>query len=398
MPFRPALDGAGVPIAGAQAVLTLTGTTTLAPVYTSSALTTEAANPVVANSSGRFPRVYLDDSVTYRLRIFDADDDIDTATPLEDFDPYEPQEIGAQGSTGATGANATTISGTVNVSTLAAGASATASAAHLGGGVYQLTLGIPQGAAGASGALSNGDYGDIVVSAAGATLTVDAGVITLAKMANLAEDTIIGRQSAGAGVPEALAIGAGAATSILDRAAGDGRYIQRTESLVHSIFIPASAMVAQTTNGAASGTTETTTNDVMFSTLDFDASTIEYAQFQIAMPKSWNEGTVTAQFLWCATNTGDVVWGLQGVAISDDDLLDAAFGTAQTVTDSVTATTDLMTSSATAAVTLGGSPAAEDLVVFRVYRNASSGSDTCAVDAKLVGVRLNFTTNAADDS
>jgi hypothetical protein len=157
-------------------------------------------------------------------------------------------------------------------------------------------------------------------------------------------------------------------------------------------------MKSQTTNGAAVGSTETTTNDVMIETLDFDASTIEYAQFQIALGNSWNEGTVTVQFFWNASNTGDVVWGAQGVCISDDDLLDAAFGTAATVTDSVTAATDLMVSAATAAITLAGTPAAGDLTVFRVYRNASSGSDTCAVDAKLLGVKVNFTTNAADDS
>jgi hypothetical protein len=397
MPFRPALDGNAVPIAGAKAVLTLTGTTTLAPVYTTSALSVEAANPVVANAAGRFGRVYLDDAVTYRLRIFDAGADIANDTPIEDFDPYDPQEVGAQGVQGTAGTNATVLEiGTV--STLAPGASATAAVNDEGSGLYSLDLGIPAGAAGSSGALSNGDYGDITVSGDGATLTVDAAAITLAKMANLAENAVIGRQSAGTGVPEAVAIGASAASDILDRAAGDGRYIQRTESLEHSIFIPASAMVAQTTNGAAAGTAETATNDIMVSTLDFDQSTIEYAQFQIAMPKSWDEGTVTAQFLWSSTATGNVVWGLQGVAISNDDVLDAAFGTAQTVTDGVTATTDLMVSAATSAITIGGSPASEDLVVFRPYRNASSGSDTVAADAKLIGVRLNFTTNAADDS
>jgi hypothetical protein len=93
-----------------------------------------------------------------------------------------------------------------------------------------------------------------------------------------------------------------------------------------------------------------------------------------------------------------VVWGGQGVCISNDDTMDAAFGTGVTVTDSVTATTDLMVTSATAAITLAGTPTAGDLAVFRVYRNASSGSDTCAVDARLLGVKLNFTTNAADDS
>jgi hypothetical protein len=92
------------------------------------------------------------------------------------------------------------------------------------------------------------------------------------------------------------------------------------------------------------------------------------------------------------------VWAIQGVAITDDDVFDAAFGTAQTVTDAVTATTDLMQSAFTSAITIAGSPAEGDLVCFQVYRDATNGSDTVTVDASLIGIRLNFTTNAADDS
>lgn len=168
---------------------------------------------------------------------------------------------------------------------------------------------------------------------------------------------------------------------------------------VQSVPILAAAMTSRTTNGAASGTTETTTNKVMLATLDFDQSTEEYAQFMFPMPKSWNESTVTAQFIWTASSgTGDVIWGIQGVAISNDDALDAAFGTAQEVTDTLLATGDQHTTSFTSAVTIGGTPAEGDLVCFQVYRKAANGSDTLDADAKLIGLRLNITTNAADDS
>lgn len=166
----------------------------------------------------------------------------------------------------------------------------------------------------------------------------------------------------------------------------------------NTIWIPAGAMTSRTTNGAAIGSTESTTNKVMSRTLDFDASTAEYAQFTVTFPKSWDLGTVTAQFVWRATNTGNVVWGLQGVAISDDDATDAAFGTAQTVTDGVTATGDTMVSAATSAITIGGTPADGDLVVFQVYRDAANGSDTCAVDALLVGVKLIYTATVNTDN
>jgi hypothetical protein len=93
-----------------------------------------------------------------------------------------------------------------------------------------------------------------------------------------------------------------------------------------------------------------------------------------------------------------VVWGIQAVALSDDDALDAAFGTAQTVTDTGGTTNDLYRSTESAAVTIGGTPAENDVVVFQVYRDAASGSDTLAIDARLHGVALFYTTNANTDN
>ena len=167
----------------------------------------------------------------------------------------------------------------------------------------------------------------------------------------------------------------------------------------HCIPIPATSMTPRTTNGPGTGSSETTTNKIMVKSLDFDQSTAEYAQFQITMPESWNEGTVTAQFVWTTTAaSGDVVWSFQGVAISNDDAIDAAFGTAQTVTDSTTAANDVMATAATSAVTIAGTPAAGDLVIFQVYRDAANGSDTLAADAKLLAVRLYITTDAGSDA
>lgn len=170
---------------------------------------------------------------------------------------------------------------------------------------------------------------------------------------------------------------------------------------VQTIWVPAGAMTARTTSGAASGTVETTTNKVMLSTLDFDATTIEYSQFSVQMPKSWDLGTVTAKFVWshAATTTNfNVVWGCQGLALSDDDAQDTAFGTAQTVTDTGGTTNDLYRTAATSAITIGNTPALGDNVKFQVYRNASDGSDTMAIDARLQGVEINYTTTIYTDA
>jgi hypothetical protein len=167
---------------------------------------------------------------------------------------------------------------------------------------------------------------------------------------------------------------------------------------VHTIPVLVGSMIANTTNGPSSGTSESATHKVMLRTLDYDASTDESAQITIPMPKSWDEGTVTVQFIWMTTNTGNVVWGCAARAFSDDDLIDAAFGTAVTVTDAVTATTDIMESAFTSAITIAGTPAAEDLVIFKFYRDADNAADTLAVDAKLIAVRIKYTIDVGTDA
>lgn len=167
----------------------------------------------------------------------------------------------------------------------------------------------------------------------------------------------------------------------------------------HTIWIPAAAMTPSTTNGAGSSKTETTTNKNMINTLDFDTATQEFAQFDIGMPKSWDEGTVTFQACWtAASGSGGVVFALQGVATSNDDSMDAAFGTEQTVTDTFIAANDCHWSPESTAIPIGGTPAALDRVNFRIKRNVSSGSDTLGVDAKLIGIRLYYNVSEANDA
>jgi hypothetical protein len=167
-----------------------------------------------------------------------------------------------------------------------------------------------------------------------------------------------------------------------------------------TIGMPAAAMTSTTTNGAADGLTELVTNDIMLATKDFDASTLEKAQFVVPMPKSWDEGTVTAQFYWTHTAgaTFTVVWGLRGVAFGNSDAMDTAMGTGQTAADTGGTDADLYISPETSAITIAGTPAAGDLVVFEAYRDASNGSDGHTADARLIAVKLHITTDAKDDT
>jgi hypothetical protein len=138
----------------------------------------------------------------------------------------------------------------------------------------------------------------------------------------------------------------------------------------------------------------------MLNSYDFDSSADEFIQFDVRMPKSWDEGTLTAVFTWShpstATNFG-VAWFIQAVALADNDAGDTAFGTAVSSVDTGGTTDDIYVSPETSAMTVAGTPGAEEWVKFQVYRDVSDGGDTLAVDARLHGVTIYYTVDADTD-
>ena len=168
-----------------------------------------------------------------------------------------------------------------------------------------------------------------------------------------------------------------------------------------TMWIPATAFYLPTTNPCDQASVETTATRPELKVLDFDASTAQYAQFAIAMPKSWNLGTVTYQVFWSpsTTNTGNCIFGLQGVSCTEGDTADVVFGTAQEVTDAGIGTVeDIQMTSASSAMTIAGSPADDDQTFFQLYRDAADGSDTFTGEARVLGIKLFYTTDAANDA
>ena len=168
-----------------------------------------------------------------------------------------------------------------------------------------------------------------------------------------------------------------------------------------SIWVPSAAMYPSTTNPCSDITqVETTALRPDLKVLDFATGADDFAQFSIAFPKSWNEGTVTFQPFWTVTgtNTGTVAWALSGIAMSSDDTINTAFGTAVVTTALAHSGTsnDLMVSVESGAITIAGSPAVADCCFFQIARDVSA--DNQSGDARLIGIKLFFTTDAANDA
>ena len=165
------------------------------------------------------------------------------------------------------------------------------------------------------------------------------------------------------------------------------------------ISIDAGALVARTTNGAATATEEYATNDVMSDHFLFDGATEEGVQFRFHLPSDWDGNAVNAKFYWDAATgatAGDgVTWGIAMQAFQNDDALDNAFGTSVDTDDTVTAVGDLHVTALSTDITIAGSPSAGDLVIAEITRVVGDANDTMTEDAKLVGVTIHYTATAA---
>ena len=160
-------------------------------------------------------------------------------------------------------------------------------------------------------------------------------------------------------------------------------------------------MYPSTTGGAPDPETIEITADAnrpVLKAIAFDKDSDEYAQFSVAFPKSWNEGTVTFQAFYTAntTNTGSVKFMLKGISVSSEDAISQDFGTAQGSATGFSGTAyDLEVTAESSAITIAGSPAAGDQVFFAIFRDVSG--DTLTADALLTGIKIHYTTDAAND-
>ena len=173
-----------------------------------------------------------------------------------------------------------------------------------------------------------------------------------------------------------------------------GAEVGTTLTETEEIWIPAGSFTSATTNGAEITSRETSSNVVNYHYAGFDTTTSEIAWFTWTPPANWDAGTMKFKLYWTNTaglTTETIDFDLAAVALADDGAIDAAVGTAVNVTDTWIAQGDLHVSSQSAAMTVGGSPAAGQQIHFKLSRDVASDNMTGDVD--VIGVLLEYTVN-----
>ncbi len=179
-----------------------------------------------------------------------------------------------------------------------------------------------------------------------------------------------------------------------------------TLAAVGKIAIPisVSAMTPTVSAGCSALTlVETTANRPDLVVRDFSTAADEHCQFGFRAPVSWNEGTVTFIPLWthAGGQTGGldgVAWFLQGVAVTDDDTADQAYGTLQYSKDDQATAEDVYHGPESSAITIAATPVANDYLFFRLGRDISESEDDLDIDARLLGITLFMTFAAKNDA
>lgn len=159
-----------------------------------------------------------------------------------------------------------------------------------------------------------------------------------------------------------------------------------------SFWISAYAWRPDGTNGPEASSQDE--HDVMA----FDGGSDETARLSLAMPETWDAGTIKVTFYWLAATgasaSDTAAWEISAASVANDEVYPPTTGTAIETIDTVIAVGDVHVATS-AAITITGAATGE-LVEFELFRDVSS--DTMTEDALLVGCTVHFQQSTTEPS
>ena len=211
-----------------------------------------------------------------------------------------------------------------------------------------------------------------------------------AKNANT-KDTLMYDSASGSWFARQISTGDVSGISSYALASDTGSFLTNSSLSVKEIYIDAAAMLTGVSGAIPSGTS-ILNSGIAYDCYAFDPAITGFTQFKFVI-HDHNLGPMRAKFYWTAPGftAGNVVWGLQSRALGDTELLNSGFAGGVEVIDSFSAGGTGLFISTGATFTPSGNLAAGDMYLFRTYRNASSASDTLAVNACLLGISIQYT-------
>ena len=166
-------------------------------------------------------------------------------------------------------------------------------------------------------------------------------------------------------------------------------------SINASFMLSAAGITPAITSGCGDPTQAVSGGDAInYKYAPFDKDNIEIGWWNHPLPSDYDGGTITYKVHWAhaAATAYKVAWDLAAVAVGNDDSLGLSLGTPVQVNDEGGTTSDNYITDESSALTIAGSPAAGDMVFWRLRRVANDGTnDTLDVDARLLYVEITYT-------